>query len=280
MGTGLALRVGLHEEPAEVRDQVVYLVGLSPPPLADTVVERIGGVEVADQHRCREVHREVRPNSVPPEHRRQPGEVFEAFGFEELPPLERVEGGVGAPAVGLDRVDVVEHDAVDPHRREQAGVVLVAVSEVGQPLPVEDRLAAVPALDRPVERRVPLVDHAVCGRRLLADVEVVDRFPGTQQAEEVEGPVDEPPVGRRGDDDTVSAVPRHRAHEVSAVIEAVDVLGGNRVGDHRHVVRRADGEEPVDRRRRVLPEVRLPIEKRRDRPTEFVTDGATLRRLL
>ena len=57
--SGLSFGVGLDEETAEIRNQLVDFVRLGLPPGDDAGVERIGGLQAAETHRRGEVGREV-----------------------------------------------------------------------------------------------------------------------------------------------------------------------------------------------------------------------------
>ncbi len=57
LGTGLAFRICLDEESAEIRNQLVDLAGLGLPPRDDARVERICRLQAANPHRRREVCR-------------------------------------------------------------------------------------------------------------------------------------------------------------------------------------------------------------------------------
>ena len=61
---GLAFRVGLHQEPAEVGDQTVDLVRLVFPPPDHGGIERIGGFQAADFDRRAEPRREVDADAI------------------------------------------------------------------------------------------------------------------------------------------------------------------------------------------------------------------------
>ena len=62
-GTGLSLAVGLHQETAEVRNQLVNFPSLSLPPTLHLWVQRVGGLCVAERLGRAEVHRQINPHT-------------------------------------------------------------------------------------------------------------------------------------------------------------------------------------------------------------------------
>jgi hypothetical protein len=138
----LALRVRLHQKAPEIRNECVDLARFFGPPRAHLGGERIGRSEVAELDRRAEASRQVHANAVGAKRRREGGHFFE--------PLVREDDRVG--------VHVGEDGAVQPDRRARARVVEVTRrDEAGQLVPIPEREACVPALDRAIEV-VPVVE--------------------------------------------------------------------------------------------------------------------------
>ncbi len=142
--TGLAFGVGLDQEPAEVGNFCVDLVGLGLPPRCDARVERVGGVELANLAGCREARGDVQPDTVGAPCVRQSLEL----------------GQVARRQKEWAGIDVVHDRTVDAERGIGPRIVdHPPVEMAGQPPPVENRAPRIAALDMSV-RVVPVVEEA------------------------------------------------------------------------------------------------------------------------
>ena len=231
---GLALGVGLHEEPPEVGDDAVDLVGLAPPPGRDLRVERVGRLQPADLDRGAEARGEVDADPVGPEDPRERRGLGEVLREE----ARRV------------RVDVREDGAVDADRGVRARVVGVAgVEVVRQLVPVPEREARVPALDRPVQV-VPVVQHPEPGPGGLGDRQALDRLVRLQQPQEVEDAVQHAHVGVRRDDGGALPPDPRRADDEALLADAPEVLPDVRPRHEGRPRRQAGHEQAVTGRGR------------------------------
>ena len=149
VGAGLTLRVGLDEETAEIGDQRVNLRHLGPPPGLHGRIERIRGLESADFNRRAEPGGEVHADAVGTKLVGQRRHFAQVVGRQD----ERAG------------IDVVEHGAVEPDRRERACIIAVTpVAHLGQVIPVPKGKTGIAALDKPVEV-VPVVQNPVGNAR-------------------------------------------------------------------------------------------------------------------
>ncbi len=165
----LSLGVGLDEEAAEVRNQLVDLVRLRFPPGDHAWIERIGRLQAAESQGRGEVGRQVHAQAVRAPERGERGDLRQV--------VRRQDEDVG--------VDVVDDGAVDADRGVGARVVDVAGTERARQLvPLPQRAAGVAALDRAIHV-VPVIEHPELHLRALGDVEPIDGLPGLQQPQEV-----------------------------------------------------------------------------------------------
>lgn len=104
----LALRVGLHHEPAEVGDRGVHPSYGLRPPAAHRLVQRVGGGQSAEHDRRGEGHGQMGPDPVRTQRRSYARDFADPVGQEVR--------------LGLVHVDVVDRDGVDPTGREKSGV--------------------------------------------------------------------------------------------------------------------------------------------------------------
>src|ERR1019366_2992470 len=71
----LAFRVGLYQEAAKIRDELVYLVRFGPPPPDHRGVKGIGGGKATDSDRRAKAGGQVDSDAVRPEHAREGGHL-------------------------------------------------------------------------------------------------------------------------------------------------------------------------------------------------------------
>ena len=191
---GLALRVGLDHETAEVRDRGVDRVGGAPPPVLHLDVQRVGGLQPAQQARRGEGDRQQHRDALGAEDLREARHLVQARGQQR-------------GLVGVD-VHVVQRDPVDAHGGEQARVVLHSAQILAQlAVLVEQGAPGIPALDLPHHRVdghvVPVIEHPD-GLRGAAQRPVLARGIPEAQQHRVEA-VQQAPVAA-GDEEEALAV--------------------------------------------------------------------------
>jgi hypothetical protein len=219
----LALRIGLHQEAAEIGNGLVDLVGFGLPEGADGRVQRVGGLQAADLDRGREPGRQIDLDAVRPEH------VGQGRGLGDIR---------RGQAVGLG-VDVVQHRAVDADRRVGPGVVDVAgVLVVGQLPPVPQRGAGIAALHMAIQV-VPVVQQAVIDLGGRQDIQLVDALPRLDQAQIVEDAVQHADVAVGGDHRGLADGSNEVALLARALQRQVQGRDGGRAGGGAQQNRRA-----------------------------------------
>ncbi len=218
----LALRIGLHQEAAEVGDRAIDLVRLGLPPGLHRRVGRVGGLQPPDLDGRREPRRQIDLHPIGPEH------IGERRG-----PLQiggRQAGGLG--------VDIVQHRPVDPDRGVGPGIVRIArVLPARQGLPVPQRLPRIAPLHRAIQI-VPVVQHPDHGLGRRDDVQVVQRPARLDQPQQGEGAMQRP----------YFSVPGHHDGGVSAETDTADhiALGAHlRRQGHRYAGRRPHQDRPI-----------------------------------
>ena len=107
---GLPFGIRFDEKPAEIRNELVDLVGLGLPPRDDAGIERIGGLQATEPHRRGEVRRQIHAQPV------RPPQIGQRCDFGQV--LGRQDEHVG--------VDAVDDRAVDADRGVRARVVDVS----------------------------------------------------------------------------------------------------------------------------------------------------------
>jgi hypothetical protein len=230
---GLALGVGLDDEPAEVRDRAPHPCRRPYPPVRHAGVERVRRREPAEHDGGRERDRQVYPDAPAPEHGGDPDDVAQVVGQQAR--------------LALVHVDVVDRDAVDPYRGQQPCVPLDA-RQVGadETVVVEDGTAGVATFHLPHHRVrghvVPVVEHAQARRGRVGLVRVRPVEGGLAQAHHVEQPVQQPGVASRLDHDGARLA---REPEALVVLSVGDQGGLDRLGVRRPAQRRRQREHQL-----------------------------------